>query len=63
MLDSFVDLSKEECVDLVQRNLNINEIADAGVYEVSLQIGNPQDVATILNNLVDQYRRRTLRDS
>ena len=56
VLDGFVDLSKDEITDFVQQNLVVKKISNKGqLYELKLRTYNPQDSATLLNNLVKSH--------
>ena len=62
-LDSFIDLSKDECVDLVISSMVVQPIADHGaVYEIVLRSTVPQDSATLSNNLIKHYHDSLKRD-
>ena len=62
VLDSFVDLSKEECFPKVLDNLTIEQIAEDGIYKLTLLTNNPQDSATLVNNMVRQFANRLKQD-
>ena len=59
VLDSFVGKTAAQIVDGTASQLNVNELGnESNIYEVTLTGTNPQDCATILNNLVYSYRQR-----
>ena len=62
-LDSFVGLSANECFDLVQENVRAKRVLEnGGVYQLELRSKNPQDTATVLNNLVSSYFQKLIDD-
>ena len=63
-LDSFFDLSNEQCVDQTLGNLEVFQIReDAKIYKVVMHSSNPLDCATIVNNLVNHYYKKLVLDA
>ena len=56
VLDSFVGMPATQVVGTTAANVQVTELGlESNIYEVSLTSSNPQDCATILNNLVRSY--------
>ena len=56
VLDSFVDLSAEQVVDLVESNLIVSKpTPNSNIIKLVYHSSDPQDSATILNNLIKHY--------
>ena len=59
VLDSFVDLSKEEVVELVLEDLAIvPDREDPLIYQLTYHSTSPNDSATILNNVIKSYNEQ-----
>ncbi len=53
VLNSFIGLFQDECIDLIEQNLLVTKLTERGcVYEIQLALENPTDAATVVNNLV-----------